>query len=110
MSRTGSPTPTSRRLDQWLWFARLAKSRSLALCLCTAGAITLNGAVVRKARHLIRVGDIIAVPQGVVCRIVRVTALGSRRGPSTEARLLYEETATLAGTGERELAWEPLLE
>ena len=56
------------------------------------------------------VGDIIAVPQGVVCRIVRVTALGSRRGPSTEARLLYEETATLAGTGERDLAWEPLLE
>ena len=70
----------------------------------------LNGIVVRKARHLIRVGDIIAVPQGVVCRIVRVTALGSRRGPSIEARLLYEETATLAGTGERDLAWEPLLE
>jgi len=110
LSRTGSPEPTSRRLDQWLWFARLAKSRSLATCLCTAGAITLNGAVVRKARHQIRVGDMIAVLQGVRCRTVRVTALGWRRGPSIEARLLYEETATPAGADERDLPWEPLLD
>jgi len=110
LSRTGSPEATSRRIDQWLWFARLAKSRSLASCLCAAGAITLNGVVVRKSRHLIRVGDFIAVPQGALCRIVRVAALGSRRGPSAEARSLYEETATLTGTGERDLPWEPLLE
>ena len=93
MTGSGSPEPASRRLDQWLWFARFAKSRSLASRLCTAGAIILNGVVVRKARHLIRIGDIIVVPQGVVSRTIRVKALGSRRGPSSEAQLLYEEAA-----------------
>jgi len=109
LTRSGSPGPTSRRLDQWLWFARFAKSRSLASRLCTAGAIILNGVVVRKARHLIRIGDIIVVPQGVLSRKIRVKALGSRRGPSSEAQLLYEEAAARAGVLELDPPWRPLL-
>jgi ribosome-associated heat shock protein Hsp15 len=103
------PGPTSRRLDQWLWFARFAKSRSLASRLCTAGAIILNGVIVRKAGHLIRVGDIIIVPQGGLSRTVRVKALGSRRGPSIEAQLLYEAAAAPAGVLELDSPWKPLL-
>jgi ribosome-associated heat shock protein Hsp15 len=109
LSRSGSPGPTSRRLDQWLWFARFAKSRSLASRLCTAGAIILNGVVVRKARCLIRIGDIIVVPQGVLFRTIRVKALGSRRGPFSEAQLLYEEAAAPAGELELDPPWRPLL-
>ena len=109
MSRSGSLSPTSRRLDQWLWFARFAKSRSLASRHCTAGAIILNGVVVRKARHLIRIGDIIVVPQGVLSRTIRVKALGSRRGPSSEAQLLYEEAAAPAGELDPDPPWRPLL-
>lgn len=109
MSGSGSPAPTSRRLDQWLWFARFAKSRSLASRLCTAGAIILNGVVVRKARHLIRIGDIIVIPQGVVSRTIRVKALGLRRGPSSEAQLLYEEAAAPTGASEFYPPWRPLL-
>jgi len=109
LSRSGSPGPTSRRLDQWLWFARFAKSRSLASRLCTAGAIILNGVVVRKAKHLIRIGDIIVVPQGVLFRTIRVKALGSRRGPSSEAQLLYEESAAPSGVLELDRPWRPLL-
>jgi ribosome-associated heat shock protein Hsp15 len=99
----------SRRLDQWLWFARFAKSRSLASRCCTAGVVILNGVVVRKARRLIRIGDIIVVPQGVLCRTIRVKALGSRRGPSSEAQLLYEEAAASAGELELDPPWRPLL-
>ena len=109
MSRSGSPEPTSRRLDQWLWFARLTKSRSLASSLCTAGAIILNGVVVRKARHLIRVGDIIVVPHGILSRTIRVKALGARRGPAIEAQSLYEEGAASAGVSELDPPWKPLL-
>jgi ribosome-associated heat shock protein Hsp15 len=109
LSRSGSLSPTSRRLDQWLWFARFAKSRSLASRHCTAGAIILNGVVVRKARHLIRIGDIIVVPQGVLSRTIRVKALGSRRGPSSEAQLLYEEAAAPAGELDPDPPWRPLL-
>ena len=98
-----------RRLDQWLWFARLAKSRSLAARLCAAGAVTLNGAAIRKPNRLVHIGDAVAAPQGAWQRTVRVLALGARRGPPAEARLLYEEAATPVPRATRAAAWEPLL-
>jgi len=106
---SASPAPASRRLDQWLWFARLAKSRSLAARLCAAGAVTINGVNIRKANHAVRIGDVIAVPQGPFRRTVRVRALGMRRGPTAEARLLYEETAAPVRLSELAAAWAPLL-
>jgi len=104
-----SPPPPSRRLDQWLWFARFVKTRSLAARLCTAGAIAVNGAAIRKANHAVHVGDTLAVPQGALCRTVRVLALGLRRGPAAEARLLYEEIAVPVRRSDLAPAWEPLI-
>jgi ribosome-associated heat shock protein Hsp15 len=109
LSESGLPEPTSRRVDQWLWFARLTKSRSLATRLCTNGEISLNGIAVRKAGHPIRVGDVIVVPQGFLCRAVRVKALGLRRGPSIEAQLLYEEALASAESLEPDPPWNVLL-
>jgi ribosome-associated heat shock protein Hsp15 len=63
---------SGRRLDQWLWFARFVKSRSLAARLCVTGIVTVNGMAVRKPNHMLRIGDILAAPQGAVCRTVRV--------------------------------------
>jgi ribosome-associated heat shock protein Hsp15 len=100
---------TRARLDQWLWFARLAKSRSLAARLCADGAITLNGVAVGKANQLVRIGDIIGVPQGRWQRTARVVALGVRRGPASEARRLYEEVAPPARLRDLGPEWAPLL-
>ena len=104
------PTPdrVSRRLDQWLWFARFAKSRSLAARLCSASAVAVKGAVVAKANHAVRAGDTVTVPQGPWQRTVRVIALGDRRGPASEARALFEETTAIRRA---DLApqWERLL-
>ena len=96
------------RIDKWLWFARLAKTRSLAARLCAAGAVTVGGTVAMKAHHAVRVGDVVSAPQGRSLLTVRILALGRRRGPAPEARLLYEEAAPprpLRGKDE----WEPLL-
>ena len=101
--------PTSRRLDQWLWFARLVKSRSLASRLCAAGAVAVNGVLVKKANHMVRVGDDIGVRRGPLFREVRVLALGARRGPAAEARLLYDETTKPVRLSELAPAWTPLL-
>jgi ribosome-associated heat shock protein Hsp15 len=103
------PAGANRRLDQWLWFARLVKTRSLATRLCTAGAISLNRSPVRKPNQMVRIGDIIVAPQGAFQRIVRVLALGARRGPASEARLLYEEIAAPVRLADLAPAWEPLL-
>jgi ribosome-associated heat shock protein Hsp15 len=79
------------RLDKWLWFARLTKSRSLAARLCEAGAVAIAGRATLKPHHPVRIGDVVTVPQGRVIRTVHVAALGKRRGPATEARQLYLE-------------------
>jgi ribosome-associated heat shock protein Hsp15 len=104
-----SPAPAGRRLDQWLWFARFAKSRSLASRLCAGGAVTVNGLPARKANQVVRIGDLIALPQGAYFRTVRIVALGARRGPAAEAQLLYEETAPPVHRSDPPPAWTPLL-
>jgi ribosome-associated heat shock protein Hsp15 len=79
----------SLRLDKWLWHARFFKSRSLAAKFCQAGRLRVNGEPTQKAAHTIRVGDVLTFPIGAQVRVVRVLALGERRGPAPEARALY---------------------
>lgn len=109
IARAPGPERAKTRLDQWLWFARIAKSRSIAARLCAAGVIAINGNTVLKANQAVRVGDIIVVPQGAWQRTVRVLALGVRRGPANEARTLYEETAAATRGRDALPAWVPLL-
>jgi ribosome-associated heat shock protein Hsp15 len=101
---------TGLRLDKWLWFARFAKTRSLAAKLCAAGCVTVGGVTVSKAAHALRVGDLLSIRQGRVLRRVTVLALGDRRGPPAEARLLYvEPEAPLPLRDLERRAWTPLI-
>ena len=79
------------RLDKWLWYARFFKSRSAASRVCAAGRLRIGGAVVNKAHHKVRPGDVITFPQARLIRVVKVLALATRRGSAPEARLLYED-------------------
>lgn len=81
------------RLDKWLWYARFFKSRSLATRLCEGRRVRLNRRLIDKASRQVRVGDVLTFPQGRRIRVVRVVALGQRRGPAAEAEGLYEELA-----------------
>jgi len=103
------PERAKARLDQWLWFARFVKSRSLAARLCAAGAVAINGATVKKPNQSVRLGDVIVLPQGGWQRTVRVLDLGTRRGPAAEAERLYEEAATALRLRDLAPAWAPLL-
>jgi ribosome-associated heat shock protein Hsp15 len=104
-----APDRAARRLDQWLWFARFAKSRSLAARLCTGGNVAVNGAAIAKANHTVRVGDTIAVTHGGWRRTTRVLALGARRGSPAEARTLFAEAAPAIRLVPTVADWEPLL-
>lgn len=79
------------RLDKWLWFARLARTRSLAARLCAEGCVSIGGRDGVKPHHAVRVGDIVVVELPQQRRRLIVCALGERRGPPAEARLLYDE-------------------
>ncbi len=85
--------PTSIRLDKWLCFARVCKTRAIAQKLIERGQVTLNGAKTRKTSMAVRINDKLVAVIGPVKRSLVVKELGLRRGPATEARTLYDEPA-----------------
>lgn len=90
MSTDGGGVP-ALRLDKFLWFARLTRTRSAAARLCAEGRVAIAGIGAFKPHQPVRVGDWITVEQGRWRRRLRVTALGERRGGAAEARALYDE-------------------
>lgn len=88
MAGNGAPT---LRIDKFLWFVRLANSRSSAQKMAEQGVIRLNGRRIDRAHAPVRPGDLITFPYGESARVVRVTALPVRRGPSAEAAEMFEE-------------------
>lgn len=88
---SSDPNGESQRLDKWLWHARFFKTRTLAAKICTGGHVRSGGNSISKAHHAVRVGDVLTFAQGRYIRVVKVLAIGERRGPATEARRLYED-------------------
>ena len=80
----------SRRLDQWLWYARFCKSRSIASTYCTKRRVRINSRTEKRPSQPIRIGDVLTLPTHGDIAVVRVTDLGTRRGPTSEAATLYE--------------------
>jgi ribosome-associated heat shock protein Hsp15 len=87
----------SLRLDKFLWFARIVKTRSAAQALAEDGRIRIAGRVVDRAHAPVRVGDVLSFARRGEVRVLRVEALPVRRGPPSEARLLYCELTSEAG-------------
>jgi len=79
------------RVDKWLWHARFFKTRSLAAKAVTGQGLRVNGQRVTKASTMIKPGDVLTFAQGEHIKVARVLALGTRRGPAPEARMLYED-------------------
>ncbi|WP_205123484.1 RNA-binding S4 domain-containing protein [Marimonas lutisalis] len=79
------------RLDKWLWYARFFKTRSLAAKQVSGGHVRVNADKALKPAHSVGPGDVLTFAQGRVIRVVRILAVGERRGPAPEAQMLYED-------------------
>jgi ribosome-associated heat shock protein Hsp15 len=85
------PEGDSLRLDKFLWFARIVKTRGLAQDLAENGRLRLAGRIVDRAHAPVRVGDVMSFAVHGKVRVIKVEALPRRRGPPAEARLLYSD-------------------
>lgn len=83
--------PASLRLDKFLWFARIVKTRALAQAMAEDGRLRLNGRVVDKAHATVRAGDVLSFARHGEVRVLKVVALPLRRGPPALAKMLYTE-------------------
>ena len=85
---------TRQRLDKWLWFARVVKTREAAAALVEGGHVRLNRVKTLKPGHDVKPGDVLTVALNSRVRVLHVTGLAPRRGPAEAARLLYTEAQT----------------
>ena len=88
--------PGRQRLDKWLWFARVVKTRELAASLVESGKVRLNGQKTLKPGHGVKPGDVLTVVLNARVRVLHVEGFAERRGPAEAARLLYREQAMSA--------------
>lgn len=79
------------RLDRFLWFARLVKTRDRAQDLACEGRLRIDGRPIDRAHAPVRVGNILTFAQGPRVRVLRIEALPARRGPAPEAQGCYQE-------------------
>lgn len=80
-----------QRIDRWLFFARVVKSRSLAAKLAQSGRVRVNGDKTGQPSRQIATGDVLTITLDRKILVLRVVDPGKRRGPYEEAKLLYED-------------------
>ncbi|KQV39642.1 RNA-binding protein [Rhizobium sp. Root73] len=95
-----------QRLDKWLFFTRLQKSRSIAQKAIESGDVRVNEARITQPSHALKAGDVVVVSLDRRDITVRVLLAGARRGPYEEARLLYEDLTPAVVPGEKPNAFE----
>ena len=98
-----------QRIDRWLFFARVLKSRSLAAKLVQAGRVRIDGRKAEQASDVVRPGDTLTITLERRILVYRVVEPGTRRGPAEEARRLYEDLSPVpAGDGAPDDALAPV--
>jgi ribosome-associated heat shock protein Hsp15 len=93
------PEPSALRIDKWLWYARLFKARERAAAFVETGHLRLahpggDPQRVLKASQIVKPGDVLTLALPGAVRVLRVEALGHRRGPPAEACALYVELSS----------------
>jgi ribosome-associated heat shock protein Hsp15 len=80
-----------QRVDRWLWFARIVRTRSAAVSLTIAGHVRVNGIRVVAPGRGVKCGDVITIALNGGVRVLKVTGLALRRGDAAAATQLYDE-------------------
>ena len=101
---SGGAGAGAQRLDKWLWFARVLKSRTQAAALVSDGKVRINRVRALKPSQSVRSGDVLTISVRGDVRVLKVELPGVRRGPPAEARTLYEDLTPVAPEPARPVA------
>lgn len=82
-----------QRIDKWLWFARIVKTRPLASALVDTGQVRVNRHKVTKPGHPVGPGDVLTLALHGRVRVLKVLACAERRGTASAAQALYQVAA-----------------
>lgn len=85
------PAADRIRLDKWLWFARFARTRTLAATYVEEGRVRVDGRRVTDPAARLRIGQVLTLALPGQTRVVSVLGLGERREGAPQAAELYED-------------------
>jgi ribosome-associated heat shock protein Hsp15 len=80
-----------QRIDRWLWYARLVRTRSAAAALAVSGYVRVNGSKIDSASRPVKAGDVITVALDRRIRVVKVRGFREKRTSAAESAGLYQE-------------------
>ena len=83
------------RLDLFLFYIRMFKSRNLASKFIISNRLRISGQVTQKPHKLISRGDVLSLPIQDNVKILKVVDIPNRRGPFLEALNYYEDLTPL---------------
>ncbi|MEM6462672.1 MAG: RNA-binding S4 domain-containing protein [Pseudomonadota bacterium] len=87
-----------QRIDKWMFFARVVKSRSLAAKLAQSGRVRVNGNKIDQPSRQVVCGDVLTISLDRRILVLKVVEPGTRRGPYEEARRLYDDMSPPAAS------------
>ena len=79
------------RLDIYLYYIRLFKSRSIATKFILTNRLRISGQVTQKPHKMISVGDVLTMTINDNIKILKVLDIPTRRGPYPESLNFYED-------------------
>lgn len=83
-------TPTTTRIDKWLWAVRLFKTRSQAAMACNAGKVKRSNISIKPSTK-VQIGDHLDVPthDGLYKRHIEIISIHEKRVGAPIAQAAY---------------------
>ncbi len=78
------------RIDKWLFFARIFKTRNRAIKAIERNYIFLNGDKVKKQAQIVKIGDRIIIKSSKELLQIKVSNFGVKRESYKIAKEMYE--------------------
>ena len=79
------------RLDIYLYYIRIFKSRSIATKFILTNRLRISGQVTQKPHKMIFIGDVLTMTINDNIKVFKVLDIPNRRGPYSESLNFYED-------------------
>ena len=90
------------RLDIYLYYIRIFKSRSIATKFVSTNRLRISGQVTQKPHKMISIGDVLTMIINDKIKILKVSDIPNRRGPYSESLNFYEDITPIENIPKKE--------
>ena len=89
------------RLDIYLYYIRIFKSRSVATKFVSTNRLRISGQVTQKPHKMISIGDVLTISINDNIKILKVLDIPNRRGPYSESLNFYEDITPIGNISKK---------